>query len=277
MELLKRILNFYINSSIHVALAAVSLTWVSLIQLEITHNKNLLFFIFFATITGYNFVKYFGVAKFHHRRLADWLKAIQIFSFMSFIGMCYYALKLQFNTLSILSLLGIITFLYAIPLLPMRYFIDHQKNLRQISGLKIYLIALVWTFTTVFLPLVEADIVLNADAIITSVQRFVFVIVLMLPFEIRDLNYDSLKLATIPQKIGIKNTKIIGILLLIVFSVLEYFKDELTGNSIFSTSLIITIILIFLICSNKKQSKYYSALWVESLPIIWLFILFMLG
>ena len=155
MQLLQRFLNFYINSSIHVAFAVVSLTYITCLQFRITHNQNLLFFIFFATITGYNFVKYFGVAKFHHRSLADWLKAIQVFSLISFLAMCYYAMQLHVNSLFVLSFLGLINFLYAIPLLPMRFFRDQQKNLRQISGLKIYLIALVWSVTTVFLPLIE--------------------------------------------------------------------------------------------------------------------------
>ncbi len=276
MELSKRILNFYINSSIHVALAASAFTYITLVQFGLAYNVNLLYFVFFATITGYNFVKYFGVAKFHHRSLAGWLKAIQVFSLISFIAMCYYAYGLKINTLLILSVSGLVTFLYAIPLLPMTYFRDPQKNLRQISGLKIYVIALVWMVITVLLPLIESDISLDSDVVITSMQRFLFVIVLMFPFEIRDLNYDSLKLATIPQKIGVKNTKIIAVLLLMVFFVLDYFKDELTSDSILSTLTIVFMTLLF-VFSNKNQSKYYSAFWVEGLPIVWLIILLMLS
>jgi hypothetical protein len=275
MGVFKHILNFYLNSSIHVALAAYALTWITLLQFELIYDKNVLYFVFFATITGYNFVKYFGVAKFHHRSLAGWLKAIQLFSFIAFIAMCYYALKLNKETLMYLSLVALVTFLYAVPLLPMRYFRDSQKNLREISGLKIYVIALVWAFTTVILPLLDNDIFLNADVIITSIQRFIYVIVLMLPFEIRDLKYDSLKLGTIPQKIGVKKTKIIGVLLLMVFFFLDYLKDELTGASILVSLIILSITLLLVIFSHKNQSKYYSAFWVEGLPIIWLVLLLM--
>lgn len=277
MESLKRILNFYINSSIHVALTVYALTWVTLIEFGLDYDKDVLYFVFFATISGYNFVKYFGIAKFHHRSLANWLKAIQLFSLIAFIAMCYYAFHLKTNTLLILCVFGLITFLYAIPLVPMRYFRDNQKNLRQISGLKIYVIAFVWAFTTVIFPLIDNEVVISTDAVITFTQRFLFVIVLMFPFEIRDLNYDSLKLATIPQRIGIKNTKIIGVLLLIVFFVLECFKDELMSNSIVSTLIVMFVTLLLLIFSNKNQSKYYSAFWVESLPIVWLGILLVLG
>jgi len=277
VELLKRILNFYINSSIHVALAVYALTWITLIQFDLDYDQNVLYFVFFASITAYNFVKYFGISKFHHRSLAGRLKVIQVFSFIAFIAMSYYAFQLEIKTLLLLCVLGLITFLYAVPLIPMRYFRDSQKNLREIGGLKIYVIALVWTFTTVFLPLIDNDVTIGADEIITSVQRFLLVIVLMLPFEIRDLNYDSLKLATIPQKIGIKKTKTIGVLLLMVFFMLDYLRNELSGVSILLTLPIVFITLLFVIFSKKNQSKYYSAFWVESLPIIWLLILLMLG
>lgn len=275
--ILKRLLDFYINASIHVALAVYAMTWITLIQFELPYDANVLYFVFYATITGYNFVKYFGIAKFHHRSLAGRLRAIQIFSFIAFIGMCYYGFQLRVKTWLFLSGFGLITFLYAIPLLPMRYFRDSQMNLREISGMKIYVIALVWAFTTVILPFVDNGIALTMDVLLTSLQRFLLVIVLMLPFEIRDLNYDSLKLGTIPQKIGVKNTKIIGVLLLMVFFFLEYFKDELTGNSILSMLIMLVVTLLFLVFSSKNQSRYYSAFWVESLPVMWLVSLLMLG
>lgn len=277
MNVLKRIFNFYINSSVHVALGVYALTWVTLIQFDIDYDENSLYFVFYATITGYNFVKYFGVAKFHHRSLARWLKAIQIFSFITFIALCYYTCKLNANTLILIAILGVITFLYAIPLLPKKYFIDEQKNLRQINGLKVYVIAFVWCFTTVFLPLVNNNVSIDSDVIITGVQRYIFVIVLMLPFEIRDLNYDNLKLGTIPQRIGVVRTKIMGVLLLIVFMMLEFFKNELTSNAIVTMLIMLFITLLFVIFSQKNQSKYYSAFWVEALPVVWLSILLTLS
>ena len=277
MKLLRFVFNFYINSSIHVALASYALTYITLIQFGLEYDKSSLYFVFFASITGYNFVKYFGLAKFHHRSLAKWLRIIQIFSGMAFLVMFYYVLQLNFSAIILIGVLGLITFLYAIPLIPMRYFFDEQQNLREVGGLKIYVIALVWVSTTVALPLINNEQSFDADVFITMVQRFCYILVLMLPFEIRDLNYDSLKLATIPQKIGIKKTKLIGILLLMVFLMLEFFKNELTDISVVSMLIITFVTLLFLFFSNKNQSKYYSAFWVESLPILWLALLLLFG
>jgi hypothetical protein len=277
MRVLNQIFNFYINSSIHVALAVMAMTWVTFIKFQLNHDFVVLPFVFFATITGYNFVKYFGVAKFHHRSLATWLKAIQVFSFLAFLGTCYYALKLTIDSIIYLAIFGLVTFLYAIPLLPMQYFRDSQKNLRQIGGLKIYIIALVWAFTTAFLPLIEKGYPISGDVVITGIQYFIFVIVLMLPFEIRDLIYDNLKLGTIPQRIGVKNTKLIGAILLLFFFLLEFFKNEVKETALISNAIVLSITLVFLLFAHKEQTKYYSAFWVESIPGIWLLILLMLG
>lgn len=273
MKALQNIFNFYINSSIHVALAVYALTWITLIEFDFEYNKALLYFVFFATITGYNFIKYFGVAKFHHRSLAKWLKVIQVFSLICFILMTYYAIELGIRTLIIIAVLGLVTFLYAIPMLPKHILLDQQQNLREIGGLKIYVIAFVWAGVTVLLPILHLEHEISTDVILTVIQRFLLILVLMLPFEIRDLKFDSLKLATIPQKIGVKKTKAIGALVLIVFFNLEFFKDELQMSFIVSTLIIVFFLLLFLLFSNKDQSKYYSAFWVESLPILWLILL----
>jgi len=168
------------------------------------------------------------------------------------------------------------TFLYAMPILPEKIFLDNQKNLRSIGGLKIYVIAIVWTGVTVFLPLLNNQFEVADDVIITAIQRFLFVLVLMLPFEIRDLNYDSLKLATIPQKIGVKLTKFIGLLLLIVCYFLNYFKDDISPSVLVSSLIISLITLLFLVGAKQNQNNYYSAFWVERIPLIWLGVLLLI-
>ncbi|WP_417867038.1 hypothetical protein [Xanthomarina gelatinilytica] len=273
MALLKQIFNFYIDSSIHVALAVFALSWVTLLEFDIPYDRAVLYFIFFASITGYNFVKYFGLARFHHRSLTNWLKLIQVFSLMCFIGMCYFALKLELISLVVILGFGVVTFLYAIPFLPNKILYDKHKNLRNVSGLKVYIIALVWAGVTVVLPILNNHVPLDTNVVVTGFQRFVFVTVLMFPFEIRDLNYDSLKLATIPQQIGIKNTKMVGVLLLMLFFLLEFLKPQLNVEHTVSMLITMFVTLMFLIFANRNQGRYYSSFWVEGIPLVWLLLL----
>lgn len=270
MKRLKPLFDFYINSSIHVALAVFSMTYVTLLELNLPTDWPLLLFTFFSTITGYNFVKYFGMAKFHHRRLSDWLKVIQIFSLICFLLMLWFLFQLKPKTIIYIGIFGLVTFLYAIPFLPKRYFMDQQKNLRNIGGLKVYVIALVWAGVTVLLPIFDANGVFNTNAWLMTLQRFLLVMLLMLPFEIRDLKYDSLKLATVPQKIGVKNTKLMGVAVGMVFFALEFLKAEWRVKLMALTMAITLITLLFIVFADKKKSDYYSSFWVEGVPIIWL-------
>jgi len=58
MNLFKLVFNFYINSSIHVALAVYALVRITESYFKLPYNENLDYFIFYGTITGYNFIKY---------------------------------------------------------------------------------------------------------------------------------------------------------------------------------------------------------------------------
>src|SRR5690606_14294234 len=121
---IKRVLDFYINSSIHVALAVVSLVLITCVKFDIEAENNLLFFIFFATITGYNFVIYFGLAKFYHRRLATCLSSIRYFCFFVFVTCCCCTCTLPRIAIVYLLFVGFITFFCAIPFFPKRFFLD---------------------------------------------------------------------------------------------------------------------------------------------------------
>lgn len=268
MKLLKMIFNFYINSSIHVALAVFALLRITEIYFNLPFNKNLNFFVFFGTITGYNFIKYAGVAKLHHKSLTDGLRFIQLFSFLSFVAFCYFAYLIPIKTLLYAIPFCFLTLLYAIPFLD-----KFEKNLRQIGYLKIIIVALVWAAFSVFLPLIDAGVAFSSKEILFFLQRFLIVIVLVLPFDIRDLQYDEISLKTIPKKFGIKQTKKIGVILMIITLIIEYLiQDSNLTKTPFM--LFFFIVLIFLMRAEKEQSKFYSSFWVEAIPVFWwLFIL----
>lgn len=263
MKVLKTVFDFYINASIHVALAVYAFVRITEFYFNLPCHQNLDFFIFFATITGYNFVKFSGVAKLHHRSLTNNLKIIQIFSLFCFVAMCYYASKIQTETLLFTVPFFLLTALYAIPLLS-----GFEKNLRQISHLKNIVIALVWVGFTVLLSIIESNKELDFNISLFLIQRFLIVLVLILPFDIRDVKYDAISLQTIPQKIGVEQTKRLGIILMVIVLVLEYIIESVaTVKSPFMLFFFMTIIL--LMRAKTDQSKYYSSFWVEAIPVFW--------
>ncbi|WP_271765379.1 UbiA prenyltransferase family protein [Aquimarina algiphila] len=271
MKTLKSIFRFYIHGSIHVALASVSLVQITLMKYGISSAYMFLFFSFFGSVTAYNFVKYSNASKLYHKRLTKSMKGIRVLTILSSLLFTYLAFKFSIEILLYMIPLIALTVLYIVPVFP------NKKNLRNVAGVKIFIIGLIWAGTTVMVPVVFAKGSFNLDFWIEMVQRFLFIIVMMLPFEIRDLQYDEATLETVPQKIGITRTKVFGSILLVVFLLLTATKGGLLPSvEILSTILVTTISLLFLWGTEKKQSEYYCSFWVESVPIMWLGIVIIL-
>ncbi|MGM0933446.1 MAG: hypothetical protein ACQEWD_08390 [Bacteroidota bacterium] len=270
MKPFKNIFDLYINSSIHVALAVVALSLLSYLEYGLNPDSLLLIFIFFGSITGYNFVKYAGLAKLYHRSLARNLRFIQVFSFLVFLGLIYMAFLQTWEVLLMSALLGVFTLLYAAPVL------TQNRNLRDLAGIKILIIALVWAGVSVILPLLDHPEVSLLDKILMFFQRALFIIVITLPFEIRDLEFDSEHLVTIPQKIGIKKTRLLGWLMLVVILVLEILKEEFNPVNFSALAVVALLSAYALKLADRKQSAYFAAFWVEAVPIAWLILWFSL-
>lgn len=223
----------------------------------------LVFYLYFsASITGYNFVKYAGYAKFHHRSLTRQLRSIQAFSFLCFILLLVSLLKQSHRFILYAGALGLFTLLYAVPFLP------NHKNLRHIKILKIIIIAAVWALATAGLPLVDT-LNFNSDALLRILNYFVFVLALIIPFEIRDLKFDAPNLGTLPQLIGVTKTKKVGYLLLALYLLIS-FQLQLETFALTVNFIMALLTGIAIKYASKDQHFYYAAFWVESLPIIWL-------
>ena len=111
-----------------------------------------------------------------------------------------------------------LTILYAVPFLS-----GFGKGVYDtISYLKIMVVAFVWSGFTVFIPVFDAGKELDFTLLLFVLQRFLIVVVLVLPFDIRDVQYDAISLQTIPKKIGIEKTKRLGLVLMIISLVIEY-------------------------------------------------------
>ena len=252
------------------ALAVVALSYLTYLEYGLSPDLELLFFIFFGSITGYNFVKYAGLAKLHHRSLARNLKLIQIFSFLVFLGLVYFAFLQTWEVLVTSAFLGFLTLLYAAPVF------TQNRNLRDLAGIKILIIALVWAGVAVILPMLDQPEIGFSDKVLLFLQRFLFVVVITLPFEIRDLEFDSEHLATIPQKIGIKKTRLLGWLLLLVILVLEFLKEEFQTVNFIALLGVSILTAAGLNLTKTVQSGYFAAFWIEALPIAWVILWFIL-
>ena len=271
MKFLKSSLDFYIKSSVHVALSVYSLVRMTQYMFSISEDNASLFFAFFGTIVGYNFVKYDALARTQKLQMSNQLKAIATLSFLSLIATGYFFFQLERVTQITGIIFLVITLLYTLPFFP------NKKNARNWAGIKIYIVALCWVGVTVFLPVINENIIWQKSILILVAERFILVFVLILIFEIIDLKHDDVHLKTVPQQIGISRTKKAGYSLLIVFVILELLKTPFQLTVFLLKLGIASTVFLFMYFATEKKSKYYTSFWVESIPIFWWVLLLVFG
>ncbi|MFT5714625.1 MAG: hypothetical protein ACI9WT_001187 [Flavobacterium sp.] len=259
----KQIFDFYLRSSIHVALSVYALVRMTHFMFNITTDQPMANFAFLGTIVGYNFVKYNALARVKKGGMRNELKLIALLSFVSLLGVGYYFFQLALITQIVSVALLVLTLLYTVPFFP------NRKNARNWAGVKIYIVALCWVGVTLVLPLLNADTSLGVDFYLKCIQRFILVFVLILIFEILDMANDDPHLKTVPQQIGVKRTKITGLLLLLPFYFLEFLKNTFIEEQLLVNGVLVVTLSLFLAFANEKQTKYYTSFWVESIPIFW--------
>ena len=268
---LKKIFDFYIKSSLHVALSAYALVSMTMYFFNISENFEVKAFAFFGTIVGYNFVKYDALARLHKTPIRKELRLIIALSLFSALASFYYFLNLQLITQTFGILVFILLLLYTLPFFP------NKQNARNWKGIKIYIVSLCWVGVTVLLPLINAKVGFTLDVLLLSIQRFILIFVLVLIFEIVDVNTDDPHLQTVPQQIGVEKTKLLGYALLTVLLLLEFLYETNQHYIPLAFKFIVSgSIVMFLYFANENRSRYYASFWVEAIPVFWWLLLLLL-
>jgi 4-hydroxybenzoate polyprenyltransferase len=172
----------------------------------------------------------------------------------------------------LMTFLAIISFFYSIPIFTLG---DHKFGLRNIPGLKQFLITLVWTMSTALLPILESQshqlaIISMRDTTILIAKRFLFIAALTIPFDIRDLFEDKQSgLKTIPTVWGEKNAYLFCQLLLFGYLVLLLLFRGGGFNANFFALTITVLLAGWLIFKSKwEKNEYYYFFCVDGVLIL---------
>ncbi|MBI9042555.1 hypothetical protein [Lutibacter sp.] len=272
MQFLKKIVDFYIFSNIHVAVAGFCITEITVLKYGIQESFTPLF-VLFSIIISYNFIRFYELKTNRLLWLKDWffrhkieLVILNIIAIIALIGITFFT---SFNIKGLLILIpfSFMTFFYVIPIFKLK---NIEISFRNFPSVKIFSIAFAWAGISVFFPIYEAKMNITFDIFIEFIQRFALLIVIIIPFDIRDVKSDSDSLKTLPQVLGIKVSKIIGMVLLLFTIGLEFCKMIFETSTIIIWVIIALITAIFLWFSSENKSRYYAGFWVESIPIYWL-------
>lgn len=263
--LLISLFDLYIKGSLHVSLAVTAFSYITVLLYRLNVPAALYIFIFTATVLSYNFTKYLVLFENKTVLVRGRLKFIAVITVFALAGMVISLVLLDIHVLLFSLLPGLLTAAYALPVF------QKGTNLRQVFGIKLLIIGTVWALVTVGLPFI-AHFGANQDfsiMIVEGLQRLLFVMVITLPFDIRDVQADSRRLGTIPQIFGIKKTKLIGSGILLSVFLIEIFQSPVFTYSFWIFLLVLCVTGILVWKSMVVQPKYFASFWVEGIPVAW--------
>jgi hypothetical protein len=265
------VFKWYIRGSIHVSLCLLALVGFSSAIFDSEVPKAYYLALFFGSIAGYNTIKFGPESGKYWPLVGGERRFVIVLSALSFGVGIYYLVQLSLWVCLLFLLAGLITALYALPLKP------GGVNLRSYGFLKVMLVALVWTILSVWAPLWGLNNLANWDVGVESFQRILWVFLLMLPFEIRDLRTDPPQMKSIPQRFGLRATRNMAWGIAVLFVLATGMKDSLAGGEYGVKTAVALLMGLSITFAEEEQNRYYAAFWVEGIPLVALGLLLWFG
>jgi hypothetical protein len=227
------LINWLLYSNLFIALCAVAMTLQTLflLQQEWKTGLALLGLVFFSTWFIYALHRLVSWRKLNARLdiprfqiIGNYQSHIKIYAgFAALMAtICFFYLKPR--TQGALILPALLSLGYVLPFIG-----KHQLRLRDLPFIKIFLIAGVWSYVTVLLPLLETGIILQMDALYSItrliiplfLERALFIFIITLPFDLRDWKLDQHHaVKTVPTVLGPQRTIYLGLGLLLCWSLI---------------------------------------------------------
>ncbi len=255
--MLKKIADLILFGSIFISLCAVALCIETSLLLQLPlNNVNFYLFVFSATLLQYNLHYLFKSNAIKGSVRYSWSQknksAHKVLIACALVLIIISLFWFHPRHLITLCILGVIAVMYSFPVLPFS-----KKRIKDFGLLKIITLALLWTIVTVWLP---ADTTINSVSFqLIFLRRFIFIFVLCLLFDVRDINADRQEnISTLAIIIGTKKAYQLCYFLLLIFLLLSIVHFIESGNSLhfiaMASSSIFTFISIEV--SKKNNSDY---------------------
>jgi 4-hydroxybenzoate polyprenyltransferase len=194
------------------------------------------------------------------------------FTIVSLLSLIPLFFLLSMESRILLVFLSILSFGYSLPLFSVG---DHKFGLRNIPGLKPFLITLVWTMSCVLLPVLEAQDMHLSDISIRDItiliaKRFLLIGALTIPFDIRDLFQDKhYGLKTIAVTLGEKNAYLFcQILLGGYIALLFLFRGNGFNTDFFALSITAVLMGWLIFRSKWEKDEYYYFFYLDGVLIL---------
>lgn len=277
-KIFTKLFDFYLYSSIHIAISATLFICQTYLLLDLDPDYNYLLFIGSSTLFLYLLHNILGLNTLSNECVRDKVNKIRKMKVLLLVMVSISALisLYSFSLLPIKIKLALVFFAfisiwYVIPIF------KKGKRLRDYPIIKIFLVALVWAAISTFIPLIENEVDLEIKIFI-FLEKYFFIFAITLPFDIRDIEYDKAKgVKTIPIILGKSKSIVLSIILIVIvlgivisLNIMNIYSDiHLLALCI---GYFFTIVII--IFSKNISSDYYFTGLIDSLAIIIFLMLF---
>lgn len=259
MSFVKKILNYIVFENLLIALAAASFALQAAIELKqpvLLYPFVLVFF--FGTFAEYTFHRYLSLKEKKIESNEDKVRHYFLVFILASIAVCVSFLFISLKQIIALLPFAILTIAYSFPFLGS----ENKFRLRDIPGLKVFLICLTWSIPTVLVPALQFNYeFINEKIILIIIGRLFYIFAITIPFDVRDMLPDKrVGVRTLPLIFGEARAWLlarISIITYLVISIIEFLLIETTIPVLFSKLLTALVVLFLLKNPTVKKSRYY--------------------
>ncbi len=247
-----KLIRFLVFSNTWISIGASALVLMTFQFLNREPNLSLVLFVFFSTLFSYNFQRLTRLSKLKNDSPNLWVvsheKEAKIILLVSLVGaLLFNPLLSHPYSIFPLAVLGIISFLYS------------YKGLRDFPMIKIFLIASSWGVLCGIIPYLFTSIWNPISWVQSFFWIFFYILAITIPFDIRDIEIDEVEKNTLPQLVGIRGSKGLALIFLLV-SLLCIFTFSSTSQFIFFVMSYIVAGTLILQASPDKKDLYFGLL-----------------
>lgn len=256
-------MNWLLYSNIFIAFCGGAMTVQTffLLKKELMTSPALLGLVFFSTWFIYALHRLVSWHKLDARLdiprfqiIGNYQSHIKVYALIALVLTVVCFCYLERPTQVAVCLPALLSLGYVLPFIGKR-----QLRLRDLHFVKIFLIAGVWGYVTVVLPIVELGLYYNIGLsyiLLLLLERSLFIFIITLPFDLRDWKLDQHHaVKTIPNLLGAKKTIYLGIFLLVIWNLLVTSLYQLPLSLGYYLSSLWTGSLLLRTLSSDPQKK----------------------
>ncbi|HEY6082670.1 MAG TPA: UbiA family prenyltransferase [Chitinophagaceae bacterium] len=252
---MKQFIHTIVYGSVFISLCTVGLCMETSLLLHLPFNNFPFYLLVFAATLGQYNIHYFikKTANLNSERFR-WSASHRglhlIFNVFGAIGVIIGLFFLGIKHFMVLGIIAAITILYSFPFLPF----PNKKRLKDFGILKILILSYVWTLITVWFPVVTLTRITPGFQIVFY-QRFVFMFILCLAFDVRDIETDSRDhIQTLPVMVGKRWSYWIMYVSLVLFVALSLFDFQITHQFMQLNAMIVSALATYFMIEYSRTN-----------------------